>query len=674
MTTRECGMADRAETKVAAEAGEERHEFQAEVSRLLNLMVHSVYSEKDVFLRELISNASDACDKLRYEALTQPALIEDDARFRVLLAPDAAARTLTVADNGVGMSKGDLIENLGTIARSGTLAFVERLAAEAGRKGDAGKKGEAPGLIGQFGVGFYAAFMVAERIEVVSRRAGTAETWLWQSDGAGSFTVRRLPDDDPALGHLIAARGTAVVLHLREGEDAFLDPANLRRVVKTYSDHIGLPIELRAPKDEVKDGKAAEGDDAAAAPEVINAASALWTLPRRGVTEDQYREFYRHVAHAFDDPWLTIHYRAEGKIEYSVLLFVPGSRPFDLFDPLRQPRVRLYVRRVYITDDAPVLPAYLRFLRGVVDSEDMPLNLSREMLQNNPLVAKINQAVAKRVLGELAKKAESDPESYAAFWRNFGAVLKEALYEDPDRREEVLALARFRTTRSGEGFRSLKDYLADMVENQTAIYFITGDDPAALARSPQVEGYAARGVEVLLLSDPIDDFWTAAAEGYDGKPFRSVTKGAADLANLAPAASAEAQGEAAPDAAMATLIALVRQTLGDAVQDVRRSERLTDSPVCLVAGEGGLDLHLERLLARHGEGAGMKAERILELNPRHPLIRTLAERAGQGGAADALTDAAWLPVDQARVLEGEPPADPAAFSRRMTDVLARAFG
>ncbi len=650
-------MADRAETAVAMDADEERHEFQAEVSRLLNLMVHSVYSEKDVFLRELISNASDACDKLRYDALTTPALIEDDARFRVLLTPDAAARTLTVADNGIGMSKADLVENLGTIARSGTLAFAERFAAEAGRKGDA------PGLIGQFGVGFYAAFMVADRIDVVSRRAGEAETWLWRSDGAGSFTVRHLAPEDPALGHLIAAHGTAVVLHLREGEDAFLDPQHLRRVVKTYSDHIGLPIELRAP-----------AGDTAEAPELINAASALWTLPRRDVTEDQYREFYRHVAHAFDDPWLTVHYRAEGKIEYTVLLFVPGSRPFDLFDPLRQPRVRLYVRRVYITDDAPVLPAYLRFLRGVVDSEDMPLNLSREMLQNNPLVAKINQAVGKRVLAELRKKADSDPESYAAFWRNFGAVLKEALYEAPERREEVLALARFRTTRSGQGFRSLKEYLADMVANQTAIYYITGDDADALARSPQVEGYAARGVEVLLLSDPIDDFWTAAVEGYDGKPFRSVTKGAADLANLAPAASDDAQAEAAPDAALATLIALVRQTLGDAVKDVRRSERLTDSPVCLVADEGGLDLHLERLLARHGEGGGMKAERILELNPRHPLIRTLAERAGQGGAADALADAAWLLVDQARVLEGDPPADPAAFSRRMTTVLAQAFG
>ena len=647
-------MADQAEDVQAQTAPEERHEFQAEVSRLLGLMVHSVYSEKEVFLRELISNASDACDKLRYEALTRPELAADDTRYRVVLTVDRGARTLTVADNGIGMSKAELIENLGTIARSGSSAFIERLAAEAGQEGGR------PNLIGQFGVGFYSAFMAAETVEVVSRRAGEAETWLWTSDGAGAFTIRPVEADDPALGHLIAQRGTTIVLHLRTDEDQFLDPQRLRAIVKTYSDHIGLPIEMR----EVRDGT--EGD-----PEVVNAASALWTLPRQEVTEDQYREFYRHVAHAFDDPWLTLHYRAEGKIEYTVLLFVPATRPFDLFDPMRQPRTRLYVKRVYITDEAQLLPPYLRFLRGVIDSEDMPLNLSREMLQNNPLVAKIRQAVTKRVLSELKKKAEADPESFAGFWRNFGAVVKEALYEDRERQAEILELARFRTTKSGEDSRALKDYLGDMVQNQTAIYFIAGDDPEALRRSPQIEGYVARGIEVLLLSDPIDDFWTAAVEGFDGKPFRSVTKGATDLSAI-PATDTDASADAAPDSALATLIALFKQTLGENVRDVRRSERLTESPVCLVAGEGGVDLHLERLLARHGE-AGMKAERILELNPRHGLIRSLAEKAARGGAAGELADAAWLLLDQARILEGEVPPDPAAFSRRMAAILEKSL-
>jgi molecular chaperone HtpG len=642
-------MARQAADAASAPGAEERHDFQAEVSRLLDLMIHSVYSEKEVFLRELISNAADACDKLRYEAITTPELVADDPHFRVTVTLDAAARQIAVADNGIGMAHDELVANLGTIARSGTRAFAEAL-----RQGQEGKADVA--LIGQFGVGFYAAFMVAERVEVISRKAGSEQSWRWVSDGSGTFSVAPVTGEE-ADAALISRRGTTVRLALRPDEDDFLSPHRLKTIIKTYSDHIGLPIEFI----EVKEG--APGNA-----EVVNAASALWMLPRKEVTEEQYREFYRHIGHAFDAPWLTLHYTAEGKLAYHVLLFVPTSRPLDLFDPARQGRVRLYVKRVYITDNAELLPSYLRFVRGVIDSEDMPLNLSREMLQNNPVVARIRGAVTKRLLSELKKKVEKAPEDYASFWSNFGAVLKEGIYEDAERREELLELARFRTTRSDEGWRSLADYVAGMRPHQTAIYYITGEQ-AAVERSPQLEGYRARDIEVLLLTDPVDDFWIAAVEGFQGKPFRSVTRGAADLEAIAPAAD---QAEpAASDAALGTLIALLKQTLGDAVKEVRRSERLTDSPVCLVADESGLDLHLERMLAQHGQLAAARL-RILEINPRHPLIRSLAEKAKEGVRPE-LEEAAFLLLDQARIIEGETPSDPSAFSRRMAAVLARSL-
>ncbi len=392
---------------------QETRSFQAEVSRLLEIVAHSLYSEKEIFLRELISNASDACDRLRYAALTEPALAEGDSAYRVALTPDKKARTLTIADNGIGMNRDELIENLGTIARSGTAAFVSQLS------GDARKD---MSLIGQFGVGFYSAFMVADQVEVLARKAGEAEGWRWVSDGKGEFTIEPLSD---------SPRGVAIIIHLREGEDEYLDPARLRQIVRTYSDHIGLPIVL-------EDG----GKD-----ETINTASALWTRPRSEITDEQYKEFYHHVGHSFDDPWLTLHNKAEGVLEYTSLLFVPSQKPFDLFEPERKSRVKLYVRRVFITEDGTeLLPAYLRFLRGVVDSEDLPLNISREMLQANPMAAKIRQQLTRRVLAELGKKAADAPEEYAKFWDNFGAVLKEGLYEDREQRDALLGLARFRST------------------------------------------------------------------------------------------------------------------------------------------------------------------------------------------------------------------------------------
>ena len=614
---------------------QETRSFQAEVSRLLEIVAHSLYSEKEIFLRELISNASDACDRLRYAALTEPALAEGDTEYRVTLTPDKAARTLTIGDNGIGMNREELIDNLGTIARSGTAAFVSQLSGDARRD---------MSLIGQFGVGFYSAFMVAEQVEVLSRKAGESQGWRWVSDGKGEFTVEALPD---------AARGAKIIVHLREGEDEYLDPARLRQIVKTYSDHIGLPIIL-------KDG----GKE-----ETINTASALWTRPRSEITADQYKEFYHHVGHSFDDPWLTLHNKAEGVLEYTSLLFVPSTKPFDLFDPERKSRVKLYVRRVFITDEATdLLPAYLRFLRGIVDSEDLPLNISREMLQSNPMVARIRQQLTRRILSELAKRAGEAADEYAKFWDNFGAVLKEGLYEDRDHRDELLGLARFRST-SRDALVSLDDYIAAMKSGQDAIYTIHGDSLDVIKKSPQLEGFRARGIEVLLLTDPIDEFWVPSIGRYKEKPFKSATRGGVDLDKIPLSEPPEATGTE-PPAKLGSLIAIFKLALGESVKDVRSSERLTDSAVCLVADEGDMDMHLERLLKQHRQ-LDSGSRRILEVNPRHKLIERLAASVGEPGASDQLSEFAWLLLDQARIVEGEQLPDPPAFARRLATLLER---
>jgi molecular chaperone HtpG len=613
--------------------------FQAEVSKLLEIVVNSLYSEKEIFLRELISNASDACDRLRYAALTEPSLNDGGAAFKIAIAPDKKARTLTISDNGIGMNRDELIENLGTIARSGTAAFLAQLSGDA-RKDVA--------LIGQFGVGFYSAFMVAEKVEVVARKAGEQQGWRWTSDGKGEFTI---------VEEEGAERGVRIVMHLRAGEDEFLDPHRLRAIVRSYSDHIAIPVVL------IEDGKE----------ETVNSASALWTRPRSEITEEQYREFYHHSAHALDDPWLTIHYRAEGAIEYTGLLFVPTRRPFDLFEPGRKPQVRLYVKRVFITADSEgLLPPYLRFLRGVVDTPDLPLNVSRELLQTSPLLAKMRSGLIKRVLGELKKKAEDSADDYRdVFWANFGAVLKEGIYEDFERRDDILDLCRFASTVSDKP-TSLADYVARMKPGQEAIYTIGGDDVAALRRSPHLEGFIAKGVEVLLLADPIDEFWPQAVGAFKDKPFKSVAQGAVDLAKIEGASDA-AQPQAEPAADLEPLIGALKASLGDAVKDVRASERLTESAVCLIAEDGDMSLHLERLLRQHRRDAATPAARILEINPRHALIRRLAEAARSGGDGKRMTDAAWLLLDQARLVDGEPPVDPVAFARRLAAVLERAI-
>lgn len=618
---------------------QETFTFQTEVNRLLDIVAHSLYSHKEIFLRELISNASDACDRLRYAAITRPELTSDDSEFKIHLSLDKEARTLTVSDNGIGMSHEDLIENLGTIARSGTQAFLSQLSGDA-------KKDMA--LIGQFGVGFYSAFMVSDKVEVVTRKAGETQAWKWTSDGKGEFRV----EESERHG-----RGTTVVVHLKDGEDEFLEPSRIKMIVKKYSDHIGVPIVL-------------DDDDKN---EAINAASSLWTRPKKDISEEQYKEFYHHVGHTFDDPWLTIHHTVEGVITYTSLLFIPTTTPFDLFHPDRKTNVRLYVKRVFITDNCEgLIPPYLRFLRGAVDSEDLPLNISREMFQHDPRLTKMRSGIVKRVLEAVAKKAQEEPENYATFWNAFGAVIKEGIYEDYENRERLLALARFRSTASDE-LVTLDQYVERMKEGQDAIYTISGEEVEALKRSPQLEGFKAKGVEVLLLTDPVDEFWIPSVGRYKEKPFKSAAAAGADLGKIAAASEGEPGAVETPEqqAQIATLIAALKDALGDRVKDVRTSERLTESAVCLVAAEGEMDIYLERLLKSHRQlDPAAAMPRILEINPRHSLIRRLASiAASDNGERPKLADAAHLLLDQARILEGEPVIDPTAFAHRLAAMI-----
>ncbi len=610
----------------------EAQPFQAEVSELLNLMVHSVYSETDIFLRELISNASDACDKLRYEAIAEPALMGDEGAPKIRIIPNKKNNTLTIADTGIGMSRQELIDNLGTIARSGTKSFVSRLK----------EAKDGTSLIGQFGVGFYSAFMVAERIVVVSRRADAEEVWKWSSSGGSGFEIAPAnPDDAPLL-----KRGTEIVLHLKTEATKYLEAYEIERIVRAYSDNIQFPIELAGDEGE---------------PKQINSASALWQRPKSELKPEDYAQAYKSIAGAFDEPAMTLHYRAEGRYSYAVLLFAPSTKPFDLFDPSRKGRVKLYVRRVFITDDAELLPAYLRFIRGVIDSEDLPLNLSREMLQNNPQLVQIRKAVTGRVIAEFETLADKQPENFAKIWDAFGAVIKEGIYEDFERREKLLALSRFTTT-SGEK-RNLKQYVTDLKPNQTEIYFLVGDSIERLKSNPKLESAAARGIEVLLLTDPVDAFWTSAALEFEGKPLKSLSQGDIEF-GLIPLLD-DKKEEAKPAADEAMIIAVIKDSLGDRVSDVRASQRLTASASCLVAGSHGPDRELERLLAQQNRGIGTKP--ILEINLRHPLVAAIP-KAG----ADA-ADLSFLLLEQAQILDGELPEDPAAFASRLNRLVVSGF-
>ncbi len=607
-------------------------------------MAHSVYSDRDVFLRELVANAADACERLRYEAIAAPELLGEDAALSIRVVCDADAGTLAVADNGAGMSEGDLVEALGTIARSGTKSFVERL-------GEAGAK-SAENLIGQFGVGFYSAFMVARRVVVETRRAGEESAWRWESEGKGEYAIAPLaPADAPA-------RGTRVILHLTDESKDYAQAVRVESILREHSGGVAVPIDLI--------------DKPGAEPRRVADGAALWTRRKSEVTEEQYAEFYRGLSGQFDEPAATIHWRAEGRHEYHALAFVPGSQPLDLFDPQRKGRGKLYVRRVLISDDADLLPGWLRFMRVLVDSADLPLNVSREMAQQSPIFGAIRSGVTNRVLAELVKIAEGEGERWTKIWDAFGAVLKEGLYEAPEKRDDLFKLARFRTTKHPQGGRSLADYVKELRENQTAIFYLAGDDAARLAASPQLEGFRARDVEVLLLADPVDAFWAATALGFDGKPFRSVTQGAADIAAVPVAEGAEAPS-AEIDAAGATLLAFIKETLGDAVEDVRASDRLSTSAACLVAPAGGPDRRLERILAMGGQKLPAVAP-ILEINPRHPLVSALAARYAEPAARALVADAAWLLFDEARLVDGEPPLDAARFAERLSRVMSKALG
>ncbi|MBR0988414.1 molecular chaperone HtpG [Bradyrhizobium liaoningense] len=612
--------------------------FQAEVSELLHLMVHSVYSETDIFLRELVSNASDACDKLRYEAIATPSLLGEGDALKIRIIPNKTAGTLTIADNGIGMERQELIDHLGTIARSGTKAFVSKLK----------EAKDGLGLIGQFGVGFYSAFMVADKIAVISRRAGESDVWTWTSSGGSGFEIARAGDEE--AGRL--TRGTEIVLHLKDDAKKYLETFEIARIIGAYSDNILFPIEL-VPE---------EGE-----PRQINSASALWQRSKSELTAEDYKKAYQQIASAFDDPAMTLHYRAEGRYSYAVLLFAPSTKPFDLFEPNRKGRVKLYVRRVFITDDADLLPGYLRFIRGVVDSEDLPLNISREMLQNNPQLAQIRKAVATRVVSELESLAEKDPENFAKIWDAFGAVLKEGIYEDFERREKLLALSRFTTT-SGEK-RSLKQVIADFKPNQTEIYYLVGDSIERLKSNPRLEAATARGIEVLLLSDPVDAFWTSMPSEFDGKPLKSLSQGDLNLDLIPRVDDKDEAKKDEPEADEAATIAVIKAALGERVSDVKASTRLTSSASCLVADSQGPSRELERILSQ--QNRGMKTKPILEINLRHPMVGAIAKAQAGSKAVD---DLSLLLLEQAQILDGELPEDPAAFAARLNRLVLQGLG
>jgi molecular chaperone HtpG len=596
----------------------EKHTFGAEVGRLLDLVVHSLYSEREIFLRELVANAADASDRRRFEALTDPHLAPP-AEAKIRVVPDKQARALLIADDGIGMSRQEMIDNLGTIARSGTKAFGEKLATA--------NPEDRPSLIGQFGVGFYSAFMVADRVEVTSRKAGTDEAFTWASEGAGEFTLSTAQRDTP---------GTDVVLHMKADAEEFLEPMRLETIIRKWADHVTLPITV------ARDGK----------DQPANEGTALWRKSRSDVTDQNLKEFYRHLGHFFDEPWASLHWKAEGTLEYFSLLFIPGMKPFDVVEGDRDSHVRLHVRRMFITDKADLLPHWLRFVSGVVDTEDLPLNVSREMLQTTPVLGRIRKALITRVLNELKTRAK-DAEDYAKFWDNFGSIVKEGLWEDSEHRNEILQLARFSSS-SQDSIVSLADYLSRMQPGQEAIYYLAGDNIEAMKSSPQLEGFRAKGIEVLLMTDPIDNFWPERSGSFEDKKLVAVTQAAAEFG----------KDDTLPD--ISILLAALKEALGQEVADVRSTGRLTESAVVLASDDKGPDLQVQRLMRRAGR-AMMPARPILEVNPRHKLIEGLVARQED---KDLVKTVAETLLDLAKVQEGEPLKDAAGFARRISTLLA----
>ncbi len=620
----------------------EKIEFQTEVSQLLKLMINSVYSEKEVFVRELVSNASDACDKLRYLANTKENVMQDDPDLRVEIEINKKDNRISFIDNGIGMNRNDLINNLGTIARSGTAQFLKELSES---------KTKDLSLIGQFGVGFYSAFMVSSEISVTTRKAGEKKLWIWKSDGESNFSI----EENENLELLKSNRGTKIDISVTKENKEYLDKIRVEQIVRKYSDHISIPIYV-IDGSEKKDEKN----------EAINSASAIWTRQKSKITKEQYKEFYNHVGQMFDEPWMTSHYKAEGKIEYTVLNFIPSSKPFDLYDPARENRLKLYVKKVFITDNCPeLIPPYLRFLRGVIDSEDLPLNISREMLQNNPVVAKIRSALVKRTISDLRKKLSSDRESYETFWSNFGPVLKEGIYEDFEKKESILEISLFKQS-SSKKLVTLDEYIAEMPKKQSDIYFMTGDDYENILNNPSLEGYKSRNINVLILDDPVDSFWTSATPQFKEKSFKSVTKGLDDLSKID---GKKKEDKSKDKKSVDPLVVVLKEQLKDKVKDVRISSRLTDSAVCLIGDENAMDPQLEKILQQHNQLNQEMSMKILEINPDHKLIKKLSKMATKKDQITDIKRIALMLYEQSKILDGEKPSDPVNFSKNIVDTI-----
>lgn len=609
-----------------------KQKFKTEVSKLLDIVINSLYSEKYIFLRELISNASDACDKLRYYSLMKPEVTKNNGEFKIVITPNAEENTLTISDNGIGMNKEDLVNHLSTIAKSGTADFVN----------NAKDNGSVVDLIGKFGVGFYSAFMVASKVEVTTKRAGEEQAYKWISNGVDGFEIEETEKEKS---------GTDIKLFLKDDAKDFTDTIYLRHIIRTYSDHINYPIVLDL-------GKAGE--------ETVNTGSALWTKNKAEITDDQYNEFYHHISRNFDTPWMRLHFKAEGSIEYTGLLFIPSEAPYDLFQPDRQQSLKLYVNRVFISDKVDdLMPAYLRFVKGIIDSADLPLNISREMLQQNALIAKIRTGTVSRILKELKKRSE-DYDDYMKFWKNFGMAFKEGIYEDPANRVEIAELSRFYSTNSEDKLTSLDEYISRVKEGQTTIYYITGDDIPTLRNNPQLEAFKEKGLEVLLLTDPIDEFWVQTLTNFKGYPIKHVSQADVDL-------KFERKEPKADEGSLKKLTDFMAELFKNEVGKVVPTEKLTKSPVSLTVENGQMSIHLERLMRNHQQQTAFASSRILEVNPYHPLIIKLADSMFDDKERPTVEEVCRLLLDQAKIAEGEAISDSSFFSEKLSDYILRGW-
>ncbi|MBV0899587.1 MAG: molecular chaperone HtpG [Wolbachia endosymbiont of Fragariocoptes setiger] len=617
----------------------ENLKFDAEVGKVLNIVIHSLYTNKDIFLRELISNASDACDKLQYESKLNNNLLNSDEALKISISIDKEKNQLCIADNGIGMSRQDLIDNLGTIASSGTQKFLNAI--KSNKSSD-----QAVELIGKFGVGFYSSFMVASEVIVESRKAGEEESWIWKSKGDGEYSIARSNDS--------TSRGTKITLIMRSEENEFLDKFRIEHVVTTYSDHINFPIEFVNEKGEV---------------EKLNSKAAIWTKSKNDVTQEEHNEFFRSVAHVGGEPWMILHNKNEGVIEYTNLLYIPSIKPFDLFHPDRRCSVKLYVNKVFITENnVQIIPQYLRFLKGIVDSPDLPLNISRETLQNNRVVEQIKKSLIKRVIGELNKKAQENPEEYKKFWNNFGAVLKEGLCEalPTDEREALLSVCRFYSTNEDK-LVSIEDYISRMKPEQKYIYYLTGNSLDSIKASPQLEGFSNKNLEVLLFIDPVDDFWTSVVNEYKNHTFKSVTRADVDLESFSSEENQSVEKDSLPEE-VDSIIQYFTKVLRSSVKSVKASKKLTDSPVCLAVDEGAMDLRMERFL-REQKQLSYRTPKVLEINTKHPIIKGIMKSHAEGNDESTLEDMVNLLFYQACITEGEEIEDISRFTQKLNNIL-----